>query len=387
MQTLEGLRGLAILLVFLCHYDLIILARLPIGPVLDRLGRVVRDVGGTGVDLFFVLSGFLIYRAVLKPNMKYNSFLVRRAQRIYPTFLAVLAMYITADVFLITRLHIGTEYHRIPQDFKHAIVYLLENVTFLPGLFPIQPIMNVAWSLSYECFFYLFLPIIIVTTGIASWRPKNRIMLFFLLAFIFVSLTLLMPDAFHASSNPIRRSHVKLIMFLAGMIVSDALQCGLEGPHRYVDISVFSFLMLFLGISSFTTLAEAQGQPSALAVRSDAIISASLFLAYGAMVYGALAKDGTLSRAFSFAPLRWLGNMSYSFYLLHGLPMHVLAIALAQSRVIALPHPLLLAIVWTFLPVTFAITVWASTLLFLTVEKPLSLNNGTRRTVGVDLRH
>jgi peptidoglycan/LPS O-acetylase OafA/YrhL len=212
-------------------------------------------------------------------------------------------------------------------------------------------------------------------------------MLFFLLAFIFVSLTLLMPDAFHASSNPIRRSHVKLIMFLAGMIVSDALQCGLEGPHRYVDISVFSFLMLFLGISSFTTLAEAQGQPSALAVRSDAIISASLFLAYGAMVYGALAKDGTLSRAFSFAPLRWLGNMSYSFYLLHGLPMHVLAIALAQSRVIALPHPLLLAIVWTFLPVTFAITVWASTLLFLTVEKPLSLNNGTRRTVGVDLRH
>jgi peptidoglycan/LPS O-acetylase OafA/YrhL len=172
MQTLEGLRGLAILLVFLCHYDLIILARLPIGPVLDRLGRVVRDVGGTGVDLFFVLSGFLIYRAVLKPNMKYNSFLVRRAQRIYPTFLAVLAMYITADVFLITRLHIGTEYHRIPQDFKHAIVYLLENVTFLPGLFPIQPIMNVAWSLSYECFFYLFLPIIIVTTASLPGDPR-----------------------------------------------------------------------------------------------------------------------------------------------------------------------------------------------------------------------
>jgi peptidoglycan/LPS O-acetylase OafA/YrhL len=238
MQAMEGLRGLAILLVFLCHYDLIILAQLPIGPVLERFGRVVRDVGGTGVDLFFVLSGILIYRAVLKPNMKYSSFLARRAQRIYPTFLAVLMVYVAINVLLMTRLHINPEYQRIPRGLVHSVAYLLANVAFLPGLFPIRPIMNVAWSLSYEWFFYLLLPVVVVTTGIVSWRPRNRIALFFLLAFLFVSLTLLLPDAFHASSNPIRRSHVTLIMFLAGMIVSDALQCEVRRPPRWIGISV-----------------------------------------------------------------------------------------------------------------------------------------------------
>jgi peptidoglycan/LPS O-acetylase OafA/YrhL len=122
-------------------------------------------------------------------------------------------------------------------------------------------------------------------------------------------------------------------------------------------------------------------------VRSDALVSASLFLAYGGMVYGAIAEDGILSRIFSFAPLRWLGNMSYSFYLFHGLPMHVVAIALARPRVSGLPYSLLLAVIWILLPVVFAVTAAASTALFLAVEKPLSLSSVTPRIARVDVSH
>src|SRR5689334_17402764 len=64
MQAMEGLRGFAILLVFFCHYQDIILRHLPTGDFLGRIGAGVMEAGGTGVDLFFVLSGMLIYRAV-----------------------------------------------------------------------------------------------------------------------------------------------------------------------------------------------------------------------------------------------------------------------------------------------------------------------------------
>ena len=57
---MEGLRGLAILLVFLCHYKIVILDRL--SPAFSSaFFETTVQIGGTGVDLFFLLSGMLIY--------------------------------------------------------------------------------------------------------------------------------------------------------------------------------------------------------------------------------------------------------------------------------------------------------------------------------------
>jgi peptidoglycan/LPS O-acetylase OafA/YrhL len=80
--------------------------------------------------------------------------------------------------------------------------------------------------------------------------------------------------------------------------------------------------------------------------------------------------DGRLKAFCSFAGLRWLGNISYSFYLLHGLTLKVLATVLAVL-VPSTPYGALLF--WTVLPVGFAVAFVASTVLYATVEKPLSL--------------
>lgn len=93
IMPMEGLRGLAIALVFLCHFQIVILSPLS-ESFHSRFFLVMAQIGGTGVDLFFVLSGMLIYRAALKPGMKYGKFLLRRVERIFPTFVAVLALYI-----------------------------------------------------------------------------------------------------------------------------------------------------------------------------------------------------------------------------------------------------------------------------------------------------
>ena len=98
--------------------------------------------------MFFVLSGMLIYRAVMKPDLKFTKFLRRRVQRIYPTFLAVFAIYVVMNAVLMLGPPRPPPYNaRIPDGVVPAIGYLLANLAFLPGLFPIQPLMNVAWSL------------------------------------------------------------------------------------------------------------------------------------------------------------------------------------------------------------------------------------------------
>ena len=90
LRPLDGLRGVAILLVVLCHYGASYLsAATPTG----RVWHAVVYSGWVGVDLFFVLSGFLITRILLRergrPNY-FRSFYARRTLRIFPLYYVVL---------------------------------------------------------------------------------------------------------------------------------------------------------------------------------------------------------------------------------------------------------------------------------------------------------
>jgi hypothetical protein len=91
LPALDGFRGVAILLIFLVHFaGSEIDPRLDSGSMLDRLLVKVAVCGGSGVDLFFVLSGFLITRVLLAkrgaPRFLGN-FYMRRFLRIFPPIL------------------------------------------------------------------------------------------------------------------------------------------------------------------------------------------------------------------------------------------------------------------------------------------------------------
>ncbi len=77
-----------------------------------------------------------------------------------------------------------------------------------------------------------------------------------------------------------------------------------------------------------------------------------------------------LPRAFSWTPLRWLGNMSYSYYLLHGLALKAGFLALAIILPVA-DHGSW--VFWALLPTMFALTLFPTAVLFLAVERPYSL--------------
>jgi peptidoglycan/LPS O-acetylase OafA/YrhL len=109
---------------------------------------------------------------------------------------------------------------------------------------------------------------------------------------------------------------------------------------------------------------------------------AILFVAFFIVCFNCFAvPDGWLARTFSWTPVRWLGNMSYSYYLLHGLTLRAAFLVLA-TVVPATPHGPFFFV--TLLPVMFAITLLPTTALFLLIERPFSLVRRRARVPAPD---
>ena len=168
---MEGLRGLAVLLVFFVHFHALFGGYAIEYPVFDFLSRLGGSIGNSGVDLFFVLSGCLIYGGLFRRKVPYFKFIRRRLERIYPAFLAVFILYLLLSV-------VFRDENKIHGSLLAVSLYVLANALLLPGIFAITPIITVAWSLSYEFFFYLIIPVIVSTAGMRSWKRAGRVAFF-----------------------------------------------------------------------------------------------------------------------------------------------------------------------------------------------------------------
>jgi peptidoglycan/LPS O-acetylase OafA/YrhL len=156
LPVLDGLRGLAILLVLVHHFNILH----PAGPLERELIRLF-DLGKHGVDLFFVLSGFLITGLLLDAKGSpgyFRNFYARRTLRIFPLYYATLAFFLlvlpawygreTATLPLAMRW--GLEADIWPWYFGYA-----SNIQFAlrEGFGPAG--LDITWSLAIEEQFYL----------------------------------------------------------------------------------------------------------------------------------------------------------------------------------------------------------------------------------------
>ena len=94
VQPMEGLRGFAVFLVFLVHFTTLVKPWLAETTVVFAFAQSLHTVGNAGVDLFFVISGYLIYGSLISRPQHFLHFLARRVERIYPAFVAVFAVYL-----------------------------------------------------------------------------------------------------------------------------------------------------------------------------------------------------------------------------------------------------------------------------------------------------
>lgn len=254
LRVMEGLRGYAVFLVFLVHFATLVLPHVH-GGSLWRVALVRLEViGHSGVDLFFVLSGYLIYGSLIRRPQPFGAYLLRRVQRIYPAFLAVLALYLVLSF-------VFPNESKLPASAGAAAVYLLQNLLLLPGLFPIEPIITVAWSLSYEFFFYLVVPLMV---GALALRQRSGAWRSCLLSAVAVAGV----TAAAVSGGPIR-----LLMFVAGMLVWERQQ----HPPAHVDASRAGWVWPALLISMLVCLlptSQSTGGPASYVARTALLAAA-----------------------------------------------------------------------------------------------------------------
>ena len=379
IMPMEGLRGLAIALVFVCHFQMVILSPLN-GSFHSRFFLVMAQIGGTGVDLFFVLSGMLIYRATLKPGMKYGKFLFRRVERIFPTFVAVLALYIV--VLDVT--HSGAHYNAV--GIRAQSIYILENLLLLPGMVNIPAIISAAWSLSYEFSFYLAIPILVLLLRARLWSRRSRALFWAALIPAYLLLVYSCSGWFSASEH-FDGTYVRFTLFLSGMVVEEILTSS--RPERFLTRSAEWLLLASAGVA-FSALILSESRTVGLPIHDSpqhaAVRAALLVMTYTCLALLTLHNGSLLSRIFCSTPLRWTGNISYSFYLIHGFVLNAVALVVVHfAWAKTNPYfaaPLLFVLAWS---VTFATT----TILFLAIEKPWSLRPRTKRApsakLGTDL--
>jgi exopolysaccharide production protein ExoZ len=353
--AMEGIRGIAVFLVFLVHYHAIFGARINANSLTSGLSFALSSIGEAGVDLFFVLSGYLIYGAVIKKRTKYTSFMRRRIQRIYPVFLCVFALYLIVSKILPSE-------SKISSGIFAASTYIIENLLLLPGMLQIDPIIVVSWSLSYEFFYYLSLPLLVSMLRMRDWQARKRVLFFVALAFLFTAYCLIFRD-----------NHIRLIMFISGIILYEAI-------HSYNVLNeatiTFDYIALCLFIVTLPIIYILSKRPDIVSfvpyinIQGYRYRVVLLFFCFFVFVLACFRSRTLLHGIFSWAPLRWLGNMSYSYYLIHAITLKVLIFIMLQLIHLPKNSPILF---WLLLPVSFSITLASSTVLFIIVEKRFSL--------------
>jgi exopolysaccharide production protein ExoZ len=128
--------------------------------------------GGHGVDLFFVISGFIIFYATHRATLTPADFLRRRIERIAPLyFLVTLAVTALAVMLPAT---FGTEGWYSPR-------HILKSLAFIAFTDGEMPVVYVGWSLEYEMYFYLAVALLMALTR-DVWR--NIVMIFSALAIL-----------------------------------------------------------------------------------------------------------------------------------------------------------------------------------------------------------
>ncbi|MCJ2066847.1 acyltransferase [Methylobacterium sp. J-088] len=303
LYNLQILRALAAYLVFLTHFGLYA------GPVLPRPDLLA--FGAAGVDVFFVLSGFIMFVSTSEGDAGVGTFLTRRIARVVPVYwLVTLGLALMALVGLRP---IGI------MDLRPE--YLIQSLLFLPfsrGGY-IEPLNSVGWTLNYEMFFYVvFAGLLLVPTR--EWRALTA-------AALFLSLTLLgllpVPGLYWAYyTKPI------VLEFAAGIGLGYAyLRLGSLPPgfpvRRVTGAAIVSAGLLVLGGQA---VAYSLGvSPEMTGFLRPLVWGSAASLVVGAMLL--LEQGGITLRS------RWLlsqGNASYSFYLIHNLMLHT------ASKVVAL---------------------------------------------------
>ncbi len=300
LPAVDGLRGFAILFVLLFHMR----TDFPVAPSILKLGW-------TGVELFFVLSGFLITRILLDARSRpryFRDFYIRRTLRIFPIY------YLFLLCVLVTSLALNYSFSRL-EDLPWYLTYLqsipMMQKEFKGGL----PWSSHTWTLAIEEQFYLFWPVLVYLV-----RGRALPIVFGL---VFVSAPVARILLTSNSSNPYFMQAilpVQVDSLSAGALLAYAVHTGVA-PRTLRRISVACVLIggslcAFLVVKSGGV--SAYGNPRVWATMSHNVPFLTGLATFFTGALG-LAMHGPRPyiELLQFRPLVRVGKISYGLYLYH----------------------------------------------------------------------
>ncbi|MCP3142929.1 acyltransferase family protein [Pyxidicoccus xibeiensis] len=350
LPVLDGVRGLAVLLVVFFHTT-----HLSAGSAVGKATWWLAGAGWTGVDLFFVLSGFLItgilWEAKGQPYF-FRNFYMRRFLRIFPLYYLTLAISFLVLPALAGRFNLD---ERITTE--GAVWYLLYLSNFYQlWVDTTHPILGVVWSLAIEEQFYIVWPFLIAAV---SYRGAIRLCLGTIALALAVRVGLALAGA------SIESTYVTTFSRVDSLALGGLLALALRHPE---GLGLKAFPWMRWGVYAAVPLVLVMvvmpvGPLYELVKRTGGYTAIAIVYAAGVYKAVAVAPGHPLHRFLSSKLLRTYGKYSYAIYLIHSpldaiLRRTVLKLPLQTVGGTDIPMQLLFYVVAAGLSLGLALVSW-----------------------------
>ena len=334
MAPLDGLRGFASLYVIVAHLFPLWRGR-GIG---ERVGRTLLDLGWSGVDLFFVLSGFLITGILLKSKgdsarRYFGIFYARRFLRVFPVYylMLVVLLVVVPRVPFFARWNYFWVVQGSGLPYWTYLSNWGEQVNAGTHWF-----LCVCWSLAIEEQYYVVWPLTV-------WFTSRRGLAIASIGLLGASAAL-RAGLFLGLGWPVERVFHMTFTHLDGIALGSLLAIAWRDRVRYGWIlDRFAGLAVPLGAALLAVVLYAgltRGEGAPLSYTPALIVGFPLVvLFYGSLLIRSLVRPGAVRAIFSTPFLRMLGKYSYAAYLFQFAAKWIvdLALAVAARRVPFVP--------------------------------------------------
>lgn len=253
-------------------------------------------IGAAGVDVFFVISGFIMWVITERRPTTGWQFFRERLLRIVPEY------------WLVTTIMIAGAVIGLFPNLKLTIGYSLGSLFFIPTRSPstgeVWPVLTQGWTLNFEIFFYLVFACVLFLA-----RQHRILIIAAVFAGMITSGTLLEPmgAVVQTYTNPI------ILEFLGGMLIAEF---WLRSEYARTDLGLG---LIALAVAGFSVLYFGHHAPNVYVCGPLAM----------ALVLGVVLLESS-RRMDHFPSLAYLGDASYSIYLWHTLAISVVAKAVLK---------------------------------------------------------